>query len=493
VLRRTLNVARAARRGLSVTIDARALGGSTVSGTQIYTVELVLALARSGRVRLRVVVPHDLSSFAARAFDSAPGIELLPYERATQGVELTDIVHRPQQVFTAADLALLRLLGQRIVVGQQDLIAYRDPAYHESAAVWWSYRRVTRLALAAADRVVFFSEHTRRDVIAEELLDAGRAEVTGIGGDAEAAGETGAAGEATAPSGAPGDGAFLACLGADYAHKNRPFAIALLEALNRRHGWSGRLVLAGASVPHGSSRGEERELLERWPALAERVTDVGPVDEAGRRWLYEHAAAVVYPSTYEGFGLVPFEAAAAGTPCLYAAQASLPELAGPEAATLVPWNPDASADAAIGLLADGPARQAHVSRLREAAAGKRWSEVTEHLLGAYERALRSPQRAGAPRAWQELERERYIATLGDDAEILKRSAVEYQEAFHDLNRRVGIALPLVDEGGLLSRDQQRGLMRIAARGLLRRLLLGPVGVLGRMGRDSPADRESPSE
>jgi glycosyltransferase involved in cell wall biosynthesis len=442
-------------------------------------------------VRLRVVVPHDLSPYAAQAFQRASGIELLPYERATQGVELTDIVHRPQQVFTADDLALLRLLGERIVVGQQDLIAYRNPAYHESAEAWWSYRRVTRLALAAADRAVFFSEHTRREVVAEGLLDAERGQVTGIGADARHGAGEGAKEVAAAPPGAPAEGEFLVCLGADYAHKNRPFAIALLEALDRRHGWPGGLVLAGASVPHGSSRAEERELLDRWPVLAERVTDVGPVDEAGRRWLYERAAAVVYPSTYEGFGLVPFEAAAAGAPCLYAPQASLPELAGAEAATLVPWDPDASADAAIGLLADGPARQAHVSRLREAASRARWSEVVEQVLGAYERALRSPQRAGAPRAWQELERERYIATLGDDAEHLKQVAAEYQGAFHDLNRRVGIALPLVDEGGLLSRDEQRGLMRIGARRVLRRALLGPVGLLGRLGNPASGEGEPP--
>ena len=33
-------------------------------------------------------------------------------------------------------------------------------------------------------------------------------------------------------------------------------------------------------------------------------------------WLYRHAALVLFPTLYEGFGLVPFEAAAAGTPCV---------------------------------------------------------------------------------------------------------------------------------------------------------------------------------
>ena len=54
------------------------------------------------------------------------------------------------------------------------------------------------------------------------------------------------------------------------------------------------------------------------PHLAERVVDLPAVSEVEKRWLYGRTAAVLYPSLYEGFGLVPFEAADYGVPCLWA-------------------------------------------------------------------------------------------------------------------------------------------------------------------------------
>jgi hypothetical protein len=39
-------------------------------------------------------------------------------------------------------------------------------------------------------------------------------------------------------------------------------------------------------------------------------------------------------------------------------------------------------------------------------------------------------------------------------------------------------LPLIDRGGLLTRRQQRGLMRVASRRWLKAPLLGPLGFLG---------------
>ncbi len=470
-LRRVMNTARTALDGLSVTIDGRALN-ATVGGTQTYIIELILALARGKDVAVRVLVPPDLADRASEALASVPAVELLTYEQALDGPALTDVVHRPQQVFTPDDLTLLRLVGERIVIGQQDLVAFHNYAYHPDSDAWRAYRRTTRLALAAADQVVFFSEHARRDALAEDLLPLDRTHVVGIGA------------EAIEPSGAPGnpppglssDHQFLLCLGADYAHKNRPFAIRLLGAL-RELGWDGKLVLAGTHVPHGSSREDEQRLLRDTPELAAHTVDLGAVDEAAKRWLYSHAGALLYPTIYEGFGLLPLEAARAGLPCLFAAQASLSELAG-AAATLVPWDPHASAAAVLPLLGEGPVREAHLAALRTLRVPS-WADVAKDLVAVYQHALASPSPGAAPRIWQELERENYIVRLDQDIAELKRIAQEYQDAYHSLEERVSIGLPLIDNGGLLTPAQQRGLMRIAGRGRLGALAVAPLGLLGR--------------
>ena len=56
------------------------------------------------------------------------------------------------------------------------------------------------------------------------------------------------------------------------------------------------------------------------------MLDLGAVSEAEKAWLFERSALVLYPSVIEGFGLVPFEAAAHGSPCMWAPVGSLGEL-----------------------------------------------------------------------------------------------------------------------------------------------------------------------
>ncbi len=475
-LHRALIRSRGASSALSITIDGRALV-SAVGGTQTYIIELVRALARQSDVTVRVLVPPDLSDRAAAAFNAAGDIELLPYEQAIDGASLTDVVHRPQQVFTPDDLGLLRLVGERVIVGQQDLIGYHNPTYHPDIDSWRGYRRTTRLALAGADQVVFFSNHARNDALAEDLLPASRTHVVGIAPEALGPAST----PERRPDGLSTDDQFLLCLGADYAHKNRPFAIEMLGAL-RDLGWQGRLVLAGTHVPHGSSRERERELLSETSSVAESVFDLGQVDEPRRRWLYTHASALLYPTTYEGFGLLPFEAAQSGLPCLFAAQASLAELAG-DAATIIPWDAHASATAVLPLLSDGPARDHHLSQLRALPIPSA-DDVAQQLIAVYEQALSDPPSEAAPRIWQELDREQYIVRLDRDIDNLKRIAQEYQDAYHALEDRVKTGLPLIDTGGLLTPAQQRGLMRIAARRGLSSAVLAPFGLLGRLGDGS---------
>ena len=64
------------------------------------------------------------------------------------------------------------------------------------------------------------------------------------------------------------------------------------------------------------------------------------------RCFYETAAAFVFPSRYEGFGLPPLEAMACGTPVVASNVSSLPEVVG-DAAILV--NPENVFDIARGI------------------------------------------------------------------------------------------------------------------------------------------------
>jgi len=69
--------------------------------------------------------------------------------------------------------------------------------------------------------------------------------------------------------------------------------------------------------------------------LAARVIDVGNVTEAEKAWLLQHAGLVIYPSIYEGFGIVPFEAAARSTPALSTRFTAVGEVLGDDVLLLV--------------------------------------------------------------------------------------------------------------------------------------------------------------
>src|SRR5215475_12701368 len=95
------------------------------------------------------------------------------------------------------------------------------------------------------------------------------------------------------------------------------------------------------------------------------------------------APVFVFPSRDEGFGLLPLEAMALGTPVLVSTAAALPEVCG-EAAVQV--DPDDAAGLATALqrLLDDPgerSRRADAGRAR--ARAFRWDAVAAHLLEVY--------------------------------------------------------------------------------------------------------------
>lgn len=164
-----------------------------------------------------------------------------------------------------------------------------------------------------------------------------------------------------------------------HPHKNHRLLVDLLAGP-----WSDpdlRVVLLG-----GQGAGEQA-LVDAIAAAGERVASrivrPGRVSDADRNTLVIAADALVFPSTYEGFGAPLIEAMALGTPVLCSDAACLPEVAG-DAAVVRPPTVDAWADA-LDLV-----RSRHDELV--AAGDERVAEFTsrrsgEALDAAYRRAL----------------------------------------------------------------------------------------------------------
>jgi alpha-1,3-rhamnosyl/mannosyltransferase len=508
VLPRALEAARRPRSRLWVTIDARSLT-ATLTGTQRHILELVRALAATGHLRLRLVVSDDTSAANVELLRSLPQTELLPIGSIDERTPRSTIFHRPQQIFGPPDLRLAQRLGERLVLNQLDLIAYRNPGYHANATAWRSHRRVSRQALAAADRVVVFSNHTRVELLTDELADGERIRIVPPGLDHPSPGGGRPPVGLERPSHPPpGEGrnaaGFLLCLGTDFRHKNRVFALRLLAALRERHGWQGRLVLAGTHISNGSSLELERDFLERRPQLQGAVVELGAVEEEEKVWLMAHADAVVYPSVYEGFGLVPFEAGLSGVPCVFAPQSSLAEVLPAEATAIVPWSPDESAAAVCALLTDPAKRARHVQALLQAARRLTWAGAAETTVEVYHEAAVAPTREASALSSDEVEREvelheliaahdALVVRLVDEREHAQRMYEHAQRAYDELNTEVGYSLSLIGPHGTLPEDVQRALLALSARPALSQRLYGVIArafrvarAVGRAGRRRPA-------
>jgi GT2 family glycosyltransferase/glycosyltransferase involved in cell wall biosynthesis len=460
-LPRALGSARRAIRGFTATIDARCLG-PVVTGTQIHTLEVIRALNRTGRLRIRVIVPPDLGAHARGALAAMPDVELIPHTDVHPAMHKSDIAHRPYQVSDPNDLVILRCAGERVVITHQDLIAYRNPGYFAGYPNWERYQRLTREALALADTALFFSHHAAGDAVREDLVDLARVRVVYIGVDhADAAPPD----VATPPEGVRqlGDRPMLLCLGTDFRHKNRLFAIRLLEALRGDHGWDGMLVLAGPRVNHGSSVGEEAAFLLERPELARFVLTLPAVSEGEKSWLLERCSAVLYPTTYEGFGLMPFEAAASGRPCLFASHTALAETLPVELATLVPWDPRESAKRVHDLLSTPGATAEQVRAIRQAGKRFTWQSAGESTVEAYLMAAASPGRDATR-----------LATEAVKLELQREeSERKYNELWGALTED---SRTLLAPDSALTPETTHSLVAIVNRPLLRRLLFGSLHI-----------------
>lgn len=372
----------AARRsvlGMVVAVDGMCLG-PLAAGTQVGTVETVRALAARSDVRQVVLfTPLQVPDYLTQAI---AGIDKIVVEPVSSKLEpwtgdRAHVVFRPYQVRDEGEIEWLRSVADRVVVNQLDFIAYHDAAYFGSDAEWRRYRDLARLTANTVDGITYISEHSRNSARAEGLLPAGTANrIIYNGTDHTALVPT----DASQPAGADGlQPGFLLCLGVSYHHKNRMFALRMLAELHAT-GWTGSLVLAGAHPPHGSSTPEEARFLIEHPQLAEFVVNIGIFSDAEKVWLYRNAGLVLYPTLSEGFGLIPFEAAHFGAPCLSTRQGGLAEVLPAGIPTIAGFDPIAAAATARTLLDDPAAGQKVVEEILGKGAEYTWEKVAADLM-----------------------------------------------------------------------------------------------------------------
>jgi glycosyltransferase involved in cell wall biosynthesis len=365
------------------------------------------------------------------------------------------------------ELFHLAHLGRRLVVTFQDLISYNAPHYFPEYQRYDDYLRVTRDVFAAADRVLFFSPHAREEARRAGLITDDRTDVVLLGTDHAHVGDAIVPRRPEALDDSERD-PFVLCLGTDFRHKNREFALQVFRELRARHGWAGRLIFAGPHVSEGSSRGAEGEAISEDPLLRDSVVDLAAVNEDEKLWLLEHASVVLYPTTIEGFGLVPFEAAAAGTPCVFAPVASLRDLFPVELGLLEPWNARAGADAVMRVMTDDDVAGALVAGILESGSRLRWDDAARGFINAYDAAIRDPRPASGDNVVRAILREQHALSLEQQMSEMVLATGNHGGRGTPFDQALG------DPDGPVPEEVKRAALAVASRRWLRTPIFGAI-------------------
>ena len=127
--------------------------------------------------------------------------------------------------------------------------------------------------------------------------------------------------------------------------------------------------------------------------LAERVRVLDFVDDSDLPALYNAAAACVYPSLYEGFGLPALEALACGTPLVTANNSSLTEVAAGVAVLADAEDVTSIASGIAQVLDDAALRSRFRAAGLERAKRFTWEHAAAQVLACYEQLHAQHRRA----------------------------------------------------------------------------------------------------
>jgi glycosyltransferase involved in cell wall biosynthesis len=352
------------------------------TGLGVYTVNLSRALRAMDGVE---ILECSIPSWMARAKRSHMQKLFAAYWQVVQAHVVLplrakqlqcDVVH-----YTTA-MPLPHRMPCATVATIHDLIPYVHPEWVQPIR-GRRMRTGLRLAALRTHHIITDSDATRRDVlrhfqrtedsVTTVLLAADNQLPEVRGGDAAhlVAAEYGLQ---------PG---YILCVGSIEPRKNIERVIEAYHQYLRHSGNATPLVITGGDVWH-SQRVHNRI---REYSLEKHVLCTGHVATQHLASLFRCAAAFVYPSLYEGFGLPPLEAMRYGCPVITSCTTSLPEVVGDAAILVDPQSVDEIADAMGRVLQDRQCAEDLQRRGYERVKLFSWERCAQETIAVYRKVL----------------------------------------------------------------------------------------------------------
>jgi len=339
------------------------------AGAGVYTLELGRALSQRPGLDLTVLSPRD-TGFGRQAATPAQTARRIAWEEfaLARSDELgrADVYHGPHFFVTRG--------GPPSVATVHDLTFFRMPRRYS-----WAHRLYYgHLARAAtrADRIIVPSDAVAGDCVRYLGYSPERIRVIAEAPRAGLAPATGAEVAEFRRRHAI-QGPYLACLGTAEPGKRAVDAIrAMPRILEGRP--DALLAIAGNPGALSAALGREVERL----GLSRSVRFLGYLPDEDLSAFLTGAAALIFPSLYEGFGLPPLEALACGTPVITTDAAAMNTILGGGALFVPPRDPAAVARATLSVFDSG--RRAQLAgEGRALAATFSWQRAAEETESVY--------------------------------------------------------------------------------------------------------------
>lgn len=361
---------------IRIGINGRVLTKPSPGGVGRYTHRLLAELAADGGDA------YECSPVAV----GAEGASNLP-----DGVEATGTVpiHSGLRAHLWEQLRLPRILisekydvfhtpaGQPPVLSRTPLVTTIHDISPITHPEWFSdayvalYRVLTPLAVRASDRIITVSEFARDEIV--NVYPAAADKTTAIYNGVTPRDPTDAV-----PVDSLNSGQFLLFVGSVNPRKNLSGLLRGYRQYRRQTDDSLSLVLVGPDDDVFAST--------EFPAV-NGVQRLGFVSESKLTWLYDHAALLVFPSLYEGFGLPILEAMSVGTSVLTSNRGAMAEVADDAAHLVNPTEPAAIASGIQDVLGDEEYHETLSQRGKARSTQFNWSRTARQTLEVYDEAI----------------------------------------------------------------------------------------------------------
>lgn len=367
----------------NIAIDARKLRDF---GIGTYVRNLIRELAEIDRENTYFIITGPASRDSLRRLPENfhVAIERSPVYSVRELFALSwHLLRLKVDLYHATHYVLPLMVPCRTVVTIHDIIHLLYPEFLPNRLAFTYAERMIRRSLQRGDRIISVSRNTRDDLMTYFQVDGEKIEVVYNGIEDEFRRQLPSEELERWMRNLGLERPYLLFVGNPKPHKNLDNVVKAYARALSLHDFPHPLVCVG------DRGGQEFKIRQRAEQLGigGRINLLGHVAQEALPAIYQGAAAFLYPTLYEGFGLPVVEAMASRVPVITSNTSALKEIAAGYADLVNPLDLDAMARAIVRSVSDSDHRKSLRKLGQRRSEDFRWRQAAEKTFEIYQQAV----------------------------------------------------------------------------------------------------------